>query len=119
MRNQAGTGTQRSTDGEAPRSEQLDQEGKTMKIESVEIYSYASNQAVMRHPGRSFFPGVWVQGDTLQSMAGSLRYVAENSACLNEKTALRLREVTEQMEELVAHYRSVLTAHGIMLPFGD
>jgi len=90
-----------------------------MKIESVEIYSYASNQAVMRHPGRSFFPGVWVQGDTLDAMAGSLRYVIENGACLNEKSAGRLREVSERLEELLAHYRSVLTAHGILLPIGD
>jgi hypothetical protein len=119
MRNQAGAGPQRSADDEASRPEQLDPEGTTMKIESVEIYSYASNQAVMRHPGRAFFPGVWVQGDTLQSMTGSLRYVIENSACLNEKTAVRLREVSEQMEELLAYYRSVLTAHGILLPFGD
>ncbi len=46
-----------------------------MHTESVEIYSDATNSAVMRHPGRRF-PGVLVQGDTLHSMC-----VAADEAC--------------------------------------
>jgi hypothetical protein len=39
-------------------------EDQEMHVESVEIYSDATNAAIMRHPGRHF-PGVLVQGDTL------------------------------------------------------
>ena len=93
-------------------------EGDKMKMESVEIYSDASNKAVIRHPGRAF-PGVLVQGDTLHGMVASLRYVMGNGAGLDEESAGRLREVAERMEEMLAHYRSVLTANHIRLPFRD
>ena len=89
-----------------------------MKTESVEIYSDASNMAVMKHPGRAF-PGVLVQGDTLHSMVASLRYVVGNGGCLDEEAAGRLREVAERMEGMLTHYRSVLVAHHIELPFRD
>jgi hypothetical protein len=89
-----------------------------MKIESVEIYSDVANAAIMRHPGRRL-PGILVQGDTLHAMVASLRYVMANSTCLEEEPAGRLQEVTERMEEMLAHYRSVLTANHIQLPFRD
>jgi hypothetical protein len=89
-----------------------------MKVESVEIYSDASNMAVMKHPGRAF-PGVLVQGDTLHSMVASLRYVIGNGDCLPEEAAGRLREVVEGMEDMLRHYRSVLIANQIPLPFRD
>jgi hypothetical protein len=89
-----------------------------MKIESIEVYSDASNKAVIRHPGRAF-PGVLVQGDTLHAMVASLRYVLVNGACLDEEPAGRLQEVAERMEEMLTHYRSVLIANHIQLPFRD
>ncbi len=89
-----------------------------MKIESVEIYSDAPNNAVMRHPGRKF-PGILLQGDNLHVMVASLRYVMANDASLDKEPAGRLREVAERMEEMLAHYRSVLTANHIQLPFRD
>ena len=58
-------------------------------------------------------------GDTLHAMVASLRCVMENGAGLDEEPAGRLREVAERMEELLAHYRSVLTANRIQLPFRD
>jgi hypothetical protein len=84
----------------------------------VEIYSAASNMSVIRHPGRAF-PGVLVQGDTLHGMVGSLRYVLGTGACLDEESAGRLREVAERMEDMLAHYRSVLAANHIQFPFRD
>jgi uncharacterized protein DUF6959 len=89
-----------------------------MEIESVEIYSDASNMAVMKHPGRAF-PGVLVQGDTLHTMVASLRYVIGNGGCLNEEAAGRLREVVERLEGMLAHYRSVLVANHMQLPFRE
>jgi hypothetical protein len=38
-----------------------------MKKEEVEIFSDASNMAVMRHPGRNY-PGSLIQGDSLYSL---------------------------------------------------
>ena len=89
-----------------------------MKIESVEIYSDASNMAVVKHPGRAF-PGMLVQGDTLHTMVASLRYVIGNADCLGEEPAGRLGEVAERLEEMLTHYRAVLVAHQIPLPFSD
>ena len=89
-----------------------------MKIESVEIYSDASNAAIMRHPGRRF-PGVLVQGDTLHSIVGSLQVETQNAASLGEEPAAELAGVLERLEGLLAHYRSVLTENHIQLPFGD
>jgi hypothetical protein len=92
--------------------------GDDMNIEQVEIYSDASNSATIRHPGRAY-PGVLAQGDTLHVMAGSLRYVMEHGACLDEQSASRLRKVAERLDEMLAHYRSALAAHRIQLPFRD
>jgi hypothetical protein len=95
------------------------QSGDRMKMESVAIFcSDALNAQVVRHPGRRF-PGNLVQGDTLHAMVASLRCVMENGAGLDEEPAGRLREVAERMEELLAHYRSALTANRIQLPFRD
>jgi len=38
-----------------------------LRIEQVEIYSDASNMAIMRHPGRRF-PGMLIQGDSLHNL---------------------------------------------------
>lgn len=89
-----------------------------MKVESVEIYSDATNMAVMKHPGRAY-PGVLVQGDTLHSMVASLRYVIGNGDCLPDEAAGRLQEVAERLEDMLTHYRSVLAANQIQLPFSD
>ena len=89
-----------------------------MKTESVKVCSNAPNVGVMKHPGRAF-PGVLIQGDSLHSMVASLRYVTGNGACLEEEAAGRLREVAERLEDMLTHYRSVLVAHHIELPFRD
>jgi hypothetical protein len=52
-----------------------------MHIEPVEIYSDASNAAVMRHPGRRF-PGVLLQGDTLSILVRQAASVAEQAETL-------------------------------------
>jgi hypothetical protein len=69
-----------------------------MKIESVEIYSDASNAAILRHPGRRF-PGVLVQGDTLHSIVGSLQIVMRNAAGLEEEPAAELAGALEQLRD--------------------
>ena len=89
-----------------------------MKTESVEIYSEASNAAIIRYPGRRF-PGVLVQGDTLHSIVASLQLVMKNSSGLDEEPLAALAGAVEQLEALLAHYRSVLETHAMQLPFRD
>ena len=88
-----------------------------MRVEPVEIYSDASNSAVLRHPQRTY-PGVLIQGDTLNELCGSLGGVIEQSkANVSEETLLEMQEVHEHLCGLLTHYRNVLQAHGMSLPF--
>jgi hypothetical protein len=90
-----------------------------MHTESVEIYSDATNSAVMRHPGRRF-PGVLVQEDTLHSMC-----VTADAACdeargiMNDEGFDRLNELRNHLWSLLTHYKGVLVEHKIPLPFAD
>lgn len=88
-----------------------------MKKELVEIYSDATNYAMIRHPGRRF-PGILIQGDTLHTIVSNAERV---------KLALGkgdLKKATEEIDELVEglrarldHYKKVLLDHGLPLPF--
>ena len=88
-----------------------------MKVESVEIYSDATNAAVMRHPKRKF-PGVLVQGDTLATLVRALASV-QSSVQLSEDAAVGLADVHDQLNELLQHYKAVLLEHSIGLPFHE
>ena len=91
----------------------------TTHTELVEIYSDATNAAVMRHPGRKF-PGVLVQGDTLHSICQHA-----DSACavgkqkLSPEQFLELNQLRNHLQSLLSHYKTVLGEHGIPLPFSD
>ncbi len=87
-----------------------------MHIEPVEIYSDASNAAVMRHPGRQF-PGVLVQGDSLYAIVMALTAAQSGAKCLDAEAATELAHATERLNELLEHYKDVLNAHHIKLPF--
>ena len=87
-----------------------------MHIEPVEIYSDASNAAVMRHPGRQF-PGCLIQGDSLHSLAGSLAVVQAEADCLSEEAAGELELVVERLTQLLEHYKTTLASHNLELPF--
>jgi hypothetical protein len=90
-----------------------------MRSEPVEIYSDATNAAVMRHPGRQF-PGILVQCDTLWSMC----YRADQ-ACLDLRETLQtdayteLNDLRNHLWALLTHYKAVLTEHGIPPPFDE
>lgn len=88
-----------------------------MKVQQVEIYSDASNFAVMRHPGRNF-PGALIQGDTLYTLC-----VAADEACAAARKAgcedafEEINDVRNALWERLNHYTEVLTEHGIPIPF--
>ena len=86
-----------------------------MRIEEVEIYSDATNAAIIRHPDRRF-PGVLIQGDTLHSIARQVdeicRGASPDSMAFEEADDLRAR-----LWGLVNHYKATLEAHALELPF--
>lgn len=89
-----------------------------MHIEQVEIYSDASNAAIMRHPGRNF-PGCLIQGDTLYRLIQSLEEVSCEASCLSEDAGYELADVVEQLNDLLSHYKTVLHEHEMELPFRE
>jgi hypothetical protein len=88
-----------------------------MKKEEVEIFSDASNIAVMRHPGREF-PGSLIQGDSLHSL---LQNVMEAKKEIDGGDAQQASEildgVIENLTYRLEHYKKVLKEHGRDLPF--
>lgn len=88
-----------------------------MRLESVEIYSDATNAAVMRHPGRRF-PGLLMQGDTLHALCKSAdamcRAMGRKSAGFDEANEIRNR-----LWDLLNHYKATLDSHGLPLPFSN
>jgi hypothetical protein len=88
-----------------------------MRTVNIEIFSDATNAAVIRHPDRQF-PGVLVQGDSLSSLCGDADELCEllgrGSEHFEEANLLR-----NKLQSYLTHYKSVLLEHGISLPFSD
>jgi hypothetical protein len=90
-----------------------------MHVEPIEIYSDATNAAVMRHPSRRF-PGVLVQGDTLSNLCSRA-----DSLCaairpqIDVDNFFELNELRNDLWSLLTHYKAVLGEHAIALPFTD
>jgi hypothetical protein len=90
-----------------------------MHIGQVEIYSDATNAAVMRHPARHF-PGVLVQGDTLYSLcrqADSICTYARSR--LDEERFDELNGLRNDLWGFLSHYKAVMGEHGIPLPYSE
>ena len=82
------------------------------------MFSSASNAAVIRHPGRQF-PGVLVQGDTLNGLRSDVRHIAEliGETEENEELHYGLLSLREKLDGMLAHYEAVLKEHGIRRPY--
>jgi len=90
-----------------------------MHLEQVEIYSDATNAAVLRHPSRRF-PGVLVQGDTLWSLCHKADALcAESRSQLDSQRYAELNELRNTLWGLLTHYKAVLGEHDISLPFSE
>ncbi len=88
-----------------------------MRTTSVEIYSDATNAAVLRHPNRRF-PGVLIQGDTLNNLAKQAEAISKAAdGQLGEDDALEAKDLAESLRSFVEHYKAVLAEHQIPLPF--
>jgi hypothetical protein len=90
-----------------------------MRVEPVEIYSDANNAAILRHPARRF-PGVLIQGDTLYTLFQAVERIRTTAqAALDEDTAFEVDDLRDRLREFLDHYRAVMLAHGLALPFAD
>jgi hypothetical protein len=90
-----------------------------MHIEPVEIYSDATNRAVMRYPGRHF-PGLLLQGDSLHALcvrADEACSLAKQEGC--SRTFHELNELRNKLWDSLNHYKRVLTEHNFDLPFSE
>jgi hypothetical protein len=88
-----------------------------MKKEEVEIYSDASNVAVMRHPGRAY-PGSLIQGDSLFILSQLAKEALEELAEGRKENAEEaLEELVELLDGRLTHYEAALKEHGIELPY--
>ncbi|AKJ06064.1 hypothetical protein ATI61_110191 [Archangium gephyra] len=88
-----------------------------MQKKEIEVFSEASNAAIVRMPGRRF-PGSVIQGDSLSH----LRWLAEDLRNrLRDHSEEDLRDTAQELFELLdgrlRHYVAVLDAEGIPLPF--
>ena len=89
-----------------------------MREEKIEIYSDASNYAVMRHPGRNY-PGILVQGDSLSILCKRADEVRQQFDLGDTKEALGvLDELREMLWDRLAHYKSVMAEHDRPINWG-
>lgn len=83
----------------------------------VEIYSDASNHAIMKHPGRHY-PGSLMQGDTLYILCRELDELCEEIKKGNyDDAAYCANEIRNDLWDRLNHYQSVLIEHGFDVPF--
>jgi hypothetical protein len=88
-----------------------------MERKELEVYSEASNYAVVRMPGRNF-PGCVVQGDTLFALlcvADRLHQLA--LAAGDEELIEEAAELVEGLADRLDHYEAVLKEHGFAIPY--
>lgn len=78
------------------------------------LLSPATNFSVVQLPGRKF-PGVVVQGDTLNSLVSSIQRIEQScaDACAKDELGLILEQLTEAKE----FYELVCKNRGIPLPY--
>jgi hypothetical protein len=92
-----------------------------MKIAELEIYSEASNHAVVKAPGRRF-PGIVVQGDSLSMLSAEAKELSERLKHLrnqDEELLCLAQGLQEQLLERQLHYQQVLAEHGVALPYSE
>lgn len=88
-----------------------------MKIEKCEIYSDASNAAVIKHPSRTY-PGTLMQGDSLHNLVQDLNDAKAEIDEGNLREGVEILDgVIDSLSDRLEHYTKVLEVHGIELSF--
>ncbi len=98
-------------DGDCPTTDAV------MKRMTLDVYSKATNRAVIRPPGRRF-PGLVIQGDTLSALVKRARELLESARRLGHDDLIDQAEgLSRDLDAFVKHYERVLARHGIDLPY--
>lgn len=90
-----------------------------MKLETVEVYSHASNNAVLKLNDRRF-PGSLIQGDSLSILVSEIteaRVAIETGD--SEEAKEILGYVLERLTERLNIYAAALKAHNLELPYKE
>jgi hypothetical protein len=90
-----------------------------MKLIELEVYSEASNHAIVRPPGRRF-PGSVVQGDSLSILCAEAQELSERIKTLgiqDEELLYLAQGLQEKLLGRLVHYQRVLGEHQIQLPY--
>jgi len=89
---------------------------KTERAE-VEVLDRTTNATIVRLPWRRF-PGVIIQGDTLNGRRADLREAIDSLRAQDAAAALdALSGIDEWLDDLLAGYEAALAAAGIDLPY--
>jgi hypothetical protein len=84
---------------------------------SAKILEVGANGAVVQLPERKF-PGIVVQGDSLSILVSDFEELKRNIAQKDEsEIAASLHMIEHHLKERLDFYESVLTKHGIPLPY--
>lgn len=83
-------------------------------MSAVKLLSEPTNGAIVHLPGRAF-PGVVIQGDTLDALITDLHDVSSEGGA--EDGYDLLTDVIARLKGLQAHYEAVLKREGISLPY--
>jgi len=88
-----------------------------MHVEEVEIYSDATNRAILRHPSRKF-PGVLIQGDNLHLLCQQADTACEGAReTMSAENYAALNNLRNSLWAYLNHYKQVLGEHDMRLPF--
>ena len=83
----------------------------------LEVYSKASNAAVVRVPGRKF-PGMVIQGDSVAIMLGLAEDIWAATEATDSEVSASAEMLRDQLRALLTHYEAVMAEHGMSLPYG-
>ena len=88
-----------------------------MRQMQLEVYSDHTNMAVIKMPGRRY-PGVLMQGDTLNGLLTKARLVVEKAKLSrNAELVDEAEDLAQELENFIDHYELVLKDHGIPIPY--
>ena len=88
-----------------------------MERKELEVFSEASNAAIVRMPGRRF-PGLVIQGDTFRNWLTTARVFRTRAQELKDDELLAdSEEFLAVLTNLLHHYEKVLSAHKMDLPY--
>ena len=88
-----------------------------MQMKNVEVFSEASNYAIVRMPGRAY-PGCVVQGDTLTSLWRTARRIHDLAIRAGqEELAGEAEMMVGELDDRLRHYEGVLGEANMSLPY--